>query len=146
MGARFEFHSRWSVDAPPNDVYAALNDIESYPRWWRDVRSVQLVQEDRAHTTVRALLPYTLRFTMTREVSDPRAGLLRVRLDGDLDGYSQWTVRLSARGSDLVFEQQVQLRKQPLRTLAPVLRPLFTANHSFMMARGRRGLAAYLAR
>jgi hypothetical protein len=144
MVAPFEFSSRWFVPAPIDRVYDALHDIESYPRWWPEVRTVDPIDPDHAKVGIKAFLPYTLRFDMIREVADPTTGILRVKLAGDLDGYSQWDLRSLGTGTECLFEEVVELRRPLLRALAPIARPLLNANHTIMMRRGRQGLARYL--
>ena len=144
MSAPFSFHHRWSLPAEPERVVAALADIEHYPRWWPQVRSVDRIDDESGRGRVRSLLPVTMHLVLTREVEDREGGHLRVALDGDLVGWAQWSVD-TARGDGskvtvAVFEQEVRVaaRLHRAATLTPfVLR----ANHAWMMRQGRRGLA-----
>ncbi len=66
-------------------------------------------------------------------------------MEGDLTGWSRWTVTTDGAGGSLVlFEEETRPAKPLLRLLALPARPLFRANHAVMMRRGRRGLAAHL--
>ena len=94
--------------------------------------------------TIRAELPYALRFLMTREVVDEERGYLRAMLTGDLDGWSAWTVKQQDGGYRLLFEEEVTVRRPLLRALAPIGRRVFRANHALMMRNARRGLQAHL--
>lgn len=141
----YRFTDVWSVAAHRRSVFDALVDLLSWPLWWPDVRTVRKIDDDTAEITCRAVLPYALTIRLRRAEQDHRAGRLRVDMTGDLDGYCEGVVRGSARGARLAIDQRVEVTKPLLRALAPVARPLFTANHAMMMRRGERGLRTYLA-
>lgn len=65
---------------------------------------------------------------------------------GDLVGWSRWTVGADGTGARALFEEDARPGHPLLRRLAVPLHPVFRANHAVMMRRGRRGLAAHLAR
>lgn len=145
-GARYRFSSTWLLPGTaPDRVFGAVTDLAGYPRWWSDVRTVRRVDDDTAELICRSRLPFRLVVRMHREHQDERAGLLRVRLSGDLDGVLAGAVRAAGAGTLLQITQDVQARKELLRRLDAVARPLFRANHALMMRRGHRGLTAYLA-
>lgn len=137
---RFAFHHTWLLPAPPERVVEALADIEGYPRWWPQVRSVEQIDAVSGRGRIRSLLPITLRMVLTREIEDREGGHLRVALDGDLTGWAGWTVEESTGGSVATFEQEVRVaaRLNRAATLAPFV---LQANHAWMMRQGRRGLA-----
>lgn len=103
------------------------------------------VTEDRAVVLIMGMLPYSLEFLMDRMEDDPEEGLLKAGLSGDLKGFSSWQVRAEDDGCRLVYDQEVEVHKKLLRTMAPVARPLLRMNHALMMRRGQRGLRRYLA-
>ncbi len=142
----YRFRSTWTVDAPPDAVYAVLERAEEYPLWWPQVREAVRRDADSGELRIRSLLPYEMRITVRQARSDPAAGRLEIAMGGDLDGWARWTVRARGTGTSLLFEQYVEVRKPLLRRLAVPGRPLFTANHAVMMRAGRRGLRRLLAR
>ena len=145
-GARYRFSSTWLLPgAAPERVFGAVTDLAGYPRWWSDVRTVRRVDDDTAELICRSRLPFRLVVRMHREHQDERAGLMRVRLSGDLDGVLAGAVRAAGADTLLEITQDVQARKELLRRLDAVARPLFRANHALMMRRGHRGLSAHLA-
>ena len=145
-GARYRFSSTWLLPGTaPERVFGAVTDLAGYPRWWSDVRTVRRVDDDTAELVCRSRLPFRLVVRMHRDHQDERAGLMRVRLSGDLDGVLAGAVRAAGAGTLLEITQDVQARKELLRRLDTVARPLFRANHALMMRRGHRGLSAYLA-
>ncbi|KAA6223001.1 polyketide cyclase [Streptomyces albofaciens JCM 4342] len=143
---RYRFRSEWRLSAPPTAVYAVLEDAETYPRWWPQVRRVVPVDERSGTASFRSLLPYVLTVTATAARRDPEAGILEIAMCGDLEGFARWTVGAAGGGTRAVFEQEVEVRKPSMRRLALPGRPFFVVNHSLMMRAGRRGLASWLAR
>ncbi|HVL52607.1 MAG TPA: polyketide cyclase [Actinomycetota bacterium] len=132
------------VPAGYDQTYRILQDLTTYPAWWKEVKSVLPVSEDRAVVLIMGVLPYALEFLMSREVDDHESGILRAGLSGDLEGYSSWTVKAAGEGCHLEYDQEVVVTKTLLKTLAPVARPLFRLNHSLMMRHGEQGLRNFL--
>ncbi|POX37919.1 polyketide cyclase [Streptomyces sp. Ru73] len=140
----YRFRSVWLLDAPPPDVYAALEGVESYPRWWPQVAEVHRTDAHSGTARIRSVLPYSLRITARETRHDPAAGVLETALHGDIDGWARWTVRAHGSGTRALYEQEVEVRRPLMRRLAYPGRPFFRLNHALMMRAGRRGLAAWL--
>jgi uncharacterized protein YndB with AHSA1/START domain len=140
----YRFLSRWNLTAPPAAVYEALERADDYPRWWRQVREVNRIDDTTGVVRVRSLLPYDVTFTAREVRRDPAAGVLEIAMSGDLDGWARWTITADGTGSLARYEQVVDVRKPLLRRFAVPGRPVFRANHWLMMRAGRRGLAGHL--
>ncbi|MFD4951047.1 MULTISPECIES: SRPBCC family protein [unclassified Streptomyces] len=140
----YRFRTRWTLPAPADAVYRALERIEDYPSWWRQVREVTRTGPTAGVVRIRSLLPYDLTFTAREVRRDPAAGVLEAVLTGDVDGWARWTLTAHGTGTLAVYDQVVDVRKPLLRRFAVPGRPLFRANHRLMMRAGRRGLAARL--
>lgn len=141
----YRFRSEWRLGAPPDDVFRALAEIDDYPTWWPEVRAVHRLPDDARRLVVRALLPYDLVCTIRQSRRDRGAGILEATMDGDLEGFSRWTITAPPGGTVAVFDEQVVVHKRLLRRLSLIARPAFVGNHRLMMSHGRRGLTAYLA-
>ena len=141
----YRFVSRWHVTADRDAVFTALADLPSYPKWWPQVRAVEPVDEENASVVARSLLPYALRFKLTRHTEDRDRGVLQVRIDGDLDGWARLTLHAGSASCMLLYEQQVTVQHPLLRAAAPFARPAMRWNHWLMMRSGERGLGAYVA-
>lgn len=150
----FRFQHTWVVPAGTAATFAALADVDAYPRWWPQVRRVHRIDADSGHAYVRSLLPYTLDLVLTREVEDADAGVLRVRLGGDLEGWSEFRLEPATRArhapADAVtlarYAQEAVVTARGLDHLTPVAAPVLRLNHAWMMRAGERGLAAWLGR
>lgn len=138
---RFVFTQSWTMGFAPEQVYAVLAAVADYPTWWTEVRSARQVSDDSVELQIRSFLPHTLAIQLTREIEDPVAGLLRVSISGDLEGWSQWQVR---EGTIAEFAQDVVVGGALPRRVLGLAAPLLHANHAAMMRSGERGLRRQL--
>jgi Polyketide cyclase / dehydrase and lipid transport len=143
--ADYLLESRWKVPADPGAVYAALADVESYPVWWAQVRRVRRIDDESGELICRSWLPYDLVFVVRREIEDADGRVLQARLDGDLVGWSRWTVESDGAVTTARFTQDVTVRKALVRRAGLLARPILRFNHDVMMREGERGLRRHLA-
>jgi Polyketide cyclase / dehydrase and lipid transport len=142
---QYAFRSVWRLQAKVDDVFEVLADLDGYPLWWPEVRRSNRLDDSTSELTVRSLLPYDLKFTSSQTRRDRQAWILEASMQGDLDGFSRWTLAAAGTsGCTAVFEEGVTAHKALLRRLALVARPAFVANHGLMMRHGRAGLQTYL--
>ena len=141
----YVFRSVWHVEAPVTDVLSVLDDLESYPAWWPEMREVHRIGGRRFEVVARSFLPYELRFVSEADAPQLDAGIIDARLSGDMEGTVRWTVTASAGGAHLVYDQEVRTNKRLLNVMAPVARPGFRANHTLMMRHGQAGLRTFMA-
>ncbi|GHF39506.1 polyketide cyclase [Streptomyces mashuensis] len=142
---RYRFQGTWTFPAPPTAVYAVLEDADAYNVWWPQVRHVDRIDETRATVRVRSVLPYDLTLAVRATRHDPAAGLLEIAITGDLHGWARWTVRPHhPAGTTLRYDQEVEVRHPLMRLLALPGRPVFLANHAWMMRTARRSLRTRL--
>lgn len=141
----YRFRSVWHLDASPGFVFDVLADLGSYPVWWPEVKDAVRVHDECAEIRVRSILPFELVVRANHSAQDRRAGLLRAQLDGDLEGYASWEMTGRGGGTELLFAQDVVVRKPMLRKASLVAKPFLRANHEMMMRSGERGLREYLS-
>jgi len=142
----YRFRSEWRLAAAPERVYELLADVETYPKWWPQVRRARRLGDGIGELTCRSLFPYDLTFVMRRVVEDPDGFVLRAELSGDLNGTSQWTIRAAGQDSIAVFDEDVSVGSGKLRAAGRLLRPALRFNHDLMMRAGERGLQESLRR
>ncbi len=152
MKHHYHFVTLWRVRATPDEVFAILSDAESLPRWWPSVyRCVQTVLLDDG-TRKRVLdtqgwLPYRLHWE-ARAVEDqhdpPRS--LGITASGDFHGAGLWTLRADGPYTAVRYDWRVRADKPFLRAFSVVLKPVFSWNHRWAMARGLESLELELAR
>jgi hypothetical protein len=144
VSAPYRFDSVWHVQAPRELAYATLADIEGYLRWWPQVREICHIDTESARVKIRSLLPYTLDLVLTRAIQDEAGGILRVDIEGDLQGWCAWELSDESAGTRAGFSQEVVVMAPLLGRAPSALRPLLRANHSLLMRAGENGLRAYL--
>lgn len=141
----YRFDNLWHLRAPRERVYAALADVEAYDCWWPQIRKIQRLATDRGRVRIRSLLPYSLDLVLVRAVQNEADGILRVYVDGDLQGWCAWQLSAGGSGTDARFSQEVEVTVPILQRMPFALRPLLRGNHAHMMRSGEHGLRAYLS-
>jgi hypothetical protein len=153
MAAEYEFRTVWRVAGTAGEVRDVLADGPSLPRWWPAVYlSVATVNEGEGSGTggeiamfTKGWLPYTLRWTLrvTEPVTDAGFALAAT---GDLIGTGRWTFTQDGSEVVITYDWWVSASKPLLRRLTWLLRPVFSANHRWAMARGEESLRLELRR
>jgi uncharacterized protein YndB with AHSA1/START domain/quercetin dioxygenase-like cupin family protein len=147
----YVFVDEWDVRAPKQPIFDALADGRTYPEWWKPVYIAveadgppQLGAVSRQH--FKGKLPYHLHTTSEITEYDPPNRLV-AEVAGDLRGRGVWTLTDAGEGVTHVrFDWTVFADRKLLRTLTPVLRPAFRANHNWAIARAMEGLEPYAQR
>jgi len=147
--ANYEFLTTWCLDAPIDAVFEVLNDATDYPRWWKGVHRVKLMQKGEAtgvgdlyHYLWRSVLPYSLGFEL-RVTRVQRPYLLEGHAVGDLEGVGTWRL-YEGQGTAVVYDWRVRTTKPWMNLFGPLARPAFAWNHDLVMRQGGVGLAAEL--
>ena len=147
--AGYSFLTTWVLDAPLEDVWQAVYEIEQWPDWWRGVRSVEKLESgDPAGIGAlyrhewRSVIPYPVRFDARITKIEPLR-LIEADADGELAGTGRW--RFFAGGETAVtYEWSVRTTRAWMNLVAPVARPVFHWNHDVVMHQGGEGLAQLL--
>ncbi len=148
----YHFVTQWRVRGTVPEVSAILSDAGSLPRWWPSVYlSVDILDPGdarglgkRVELFTKGWLPYTLRwgFVTTRVADDG----FTLEPWGDFAGRGIWTFVPNGEDVDVGYDWKITARKPLLRTLSPLLKPIFRANHHWAMARGEQSLQLELQR
>jgi hypothetical protein len=145
MSTAYRFDNLWHLRAPREKVYAALADVEEYQHWWPQIREIHRIDGDSGRVRIRSLLPYTLDLVLARAAQDEANGILRVHIDGDLQGWCAWQIVVEGAVTHAQFSQEVQVTSPMLQRVPFAVRPLLRGNHAHMMRSGEQGLRRYLA-
>lgn len=147
--ASYEFLTTWCVDAPIESVFDALNDAAGYPRWWKGVQSVEVLEPgdqtsvgELDHFVWRSVLPYSLGFDL-RVTRVERPFLIEGHACGELEGVGTWRL-YEGQGTAIVYDWRVRTTKWWMNLLGPLARPAFSWNHDVVMRQGANGLAGEL--
>ena len=156
----YHFVTTWRIAATPDEISAVLGDAAGLARWWPSVYLRVRVLEEGDERGVgkvvdlwtKGFLPYTLRWRFTVTASDAAHGF-RLEATGDFVGRGIWTLTPAddAEGGDgpltlVTYDWLVVAEKGILKRLSMVMKPIFSANHHWAMARGATSLRLELAR
>ncbi|MGX9902273.1 SRPBCC family protein [Arthrobacter sp. SA17] len=168
-GKDYDFFTVWRVPGTVDEVLAILTDAEALPVWWPSVYlsvvPVPAVAGDSAeadsgkedgdgdrtgagqsyHLHTKGWLPYTLRWTMTPDGPVTRE-VFALSATGDLTGTGRWSFSQDGPETVITYHWQVSAGKPLLRRLGWLLKPVFSANHRWAMARGEESLTLELRR
>jgi carbon monoxide dehydrogenase subunit G len=148
--ADYHYVSTWQLQAPIEQVWAALNDLEHLPTWYSGVQQAhELTPGDaqgvgrRAQYVIKGRLPVRLAFeaTTTRSVP-PRDQELRA--EGELAGTGRWKLEQQGEVTTARDTWDVRTTRPWMNLLAPLARPLFTWNGRGVMLQAGEGLARFL--
>jgi uncharacterized protein YndB with AHSA1/START domain len=148
--ARYDFVTRWHLDAPIDAVFEELLLVEQWPAWWHGVEDVVELERggadrvgSRWRYTWKSVLPYRLVFDMrVTRVQWPVA--IDGAAMGELAGQGLWRLFGERDGTLVRYEWNVATTSRWMNLLAPLARPLFAWNHDVVMRRGGQGLARRL--
>jgi hypothetical protein len=156
VSSDYEFVTQWRVPGTIDEVKAILGDPDpaALTRWWPAVYlRATLVAEGDPDTGVgrevelhtKGWLPYTLRWTLriTQPITDEGYALSAA---GDLAGTGVWSFRGDGPEVEISYDWRISATKPLLRRLTWLLRPAFSANHHWAMARGEESLRLELRR
>lgn len=149
----YHFITRWRVEGRVEEVAEILADSEALAAWWPsaypEVHELEPGDDSGVGKLVslqtRGWLPYTLRWQFRVTESNYPHGF---KLDawGDLDGQGIWTLKQDGLWVSATYDWRVRADKPLLRYFSSLFRPIFAANHSWVMNQGERSLRLELAR
>lgn len=147
----YHFFDRWYIPAPQETVWKTITETEGYTVWWGAVYDrIRKVSDGlpsgvgaKNEVTVHGPLPYKLTFVVeATKIEEPSR--LEVRAKGDLNGKGIWRLRSVEDGTEVTYDWRPSASFPLIRTLSPVLKPLFRWNHDWCMEQGEKGLIRYL--
>lgn len=149
----YHFLTHWRVESTVEEVSDVLGDPMGLPRWWPSVYlAVKQIKPGDADGIGRVVelhtkgwLPYTLRWSF-RVTESRRPYGFSLEAWGDFEGRGVWTFAAAGRFVDITYDWRIRAEKPLLRYLSFLLKPIFSANHRWAMARGEESLRAELWR
>jgi hypothetical protein len=149
MPASNEYHfvTHWRVESSIEEVAEVLGNAPDLTRWWPAVYlSVQQAERGGpVELLTRGKLPYTLHWFFRVTEAHPPHGF-SIEAWGDFEGRGRWTFEQDGGFVDITYDWRIRAEKPLLRYLSFLLKPLFSANHRWAMARGEESLKAELGR
>lgn len=153
MHNAYHFITHWHIAAPPEAVYRTLEDVDALARWWPSVYlDVKVLEKGKpggvgkiVELFTKGWLPYTLRWKFRVTHTDFPNGFA-LEAFGDFVGRGIWTFTPNGLGTDVRYDWQLSAEKPLLKKLSGLLKPIFSMNHEWAMAKGLESLELELRR
>jgi hypothetical protein len=149
----YHFITHWRLEGTREEISDVLNDATDLVRWWPAVYlGVKRIRPGDSSGVggefdlfTKGWLPYTIRWQFrVTESRYPQGFTIEAR--GDFDGRGIWTIEQDGSFVDVTYDWKIRADKPLLRSLSPILKPIFKANHLWAMRRGEESLRLELAR
>jgi hypothetical protein len=149
----YHFITNWRVEGTLREINEILGNGPDLVRWWPSVYlEVKQVQQGDSNGIgaeidlyTKGWLPYTLRWKARNiETHHPHGWTLQAT--GDFDGRGIWTFEQDGAFVNLAYDWKLRADKPLLRNLSFIMKPLFSANHRWAMAKGEESLKLELQR
>jgi len=149
----YHFITHWRIEGKITEVADVLKNAVDLPRWWPsvylDVRELESGDRDGIGKVVslhtRGWLPYTLRWQFrVTESRYPHGYTLEA--EGDFNGRGIWTFEQDGEWVNVTYDWKIRADKPLLKTFSFLLKPVFSANHRWAMAKGEESLRTELER
>ena len=148
--AEYHFLTIWRIEAPLDEVYAAIQDSLHWPDWWASVRKVEQTASGNVNgiNNIRRYswqgkLPYRVVFDI-RATRIEELVVIEGTARGDLEGCGRWDFSRQGRVSVVHYEWHVRSKRWWMNLVAPVARSIFVRNHAQIMEQGGKALARLL--
>jgi hypothetical protein len=153
MTNEYHFITRWRVRASIQDVSSILGNAKDLERWWPSVYLKVEILEPGDGSGVgqvvelftKGFLPYTLRWKFRVNKSDAPHGFT-LQAFGDFVGRGIWTFMQAGEFCEIEYDWRIDAQKPILKHLSFLMKPIFSANHHWAMARGLESLELELHR
>ena len=148
--AEYRLLTIWHIEAPLEEVYAAIHDSLRWPQWWPGAQKVEQISagDSDGIGSVRRYawqgqLPYRVVFE-ARTTRIEKLVAIEGTARGDLEGIGRWHFFRQGAASLVRYEWHVRSTRWWMNLSAPLARPLFIRNHALLMEQGGEGLARQL--
>lgn len=148
----YHFITHWRVQSTIQEASEIIGDATSLVRWWPSVYlDVNILEpgDERGLGRVVSLytkgwLPYTLRWSF--RVTDVRKDGFTLEAWGDFDGRGIWTFQQDGSWVNVTYDWKILAEKPLLKYFSFIMKPIFSANHRWCMAKGEESLKLEIAR
>jgi hypothetical protein len=149
----YDFVTHWRVKSTVEEISEVIGNGPDLPRWWPsvylEVKELERGDENGLGKVIdlytKGWLPYTLRWQFrVTEVRHPYGFTLEAW--GDFVGRGIWTFAQDGEWVNITYDWKIRADKPILRYFSLIMKPLFSANHRWAMAKGEESLRLELAR
>jgi hypothetical protein len=149
----YALQSTWEVDGTVQEVYDIVSDADGLDQWWPSgFLRVDVLERGDAiglgkvlEVVTKGWLPYTIHWWQRVTEIDPPNGFT-IEVNGGFNGRGVWSFSQVGQVVHVDFDWRIDADKPLLRYGSPILKPIFTWNHRWIMARGEESLKLELER
>jgi hypothetical protein len=136
---------RHEFELAPDDLWAAIEDVDSYRSWWPWLRRLEADGGVEAgaewRCTVQPPLPYALRFRL-RIVSVDVGSAVAAELDGDVQGTASFELRPAGAGTEVHLLSALEPGNRWLRAVTRWAAPVAKYGHDWVLDTAVRQFAS----
>lgn len=148
----YHFITQWRVEGTVKEVADVLSDAADLVRWWPAVYlRVKVLEPGDEYGLGKVVdlytkgwLPYTLRWSF--RVTEVREDGFTLVAWGDFVGRGIWTFEQDGPWVNVIYDWKIDAEKPLLRYFSLIMKPIFSANHRWAMAKGEESLKLELLR
>ena len=149
---QYRFVTLWRLQAPIERVFAEIDDVESWPTWWPNVRRVEQLDAGdaeklgaRYRTVFAGRIPYELRFDLRVTDRVPPTSLIGAAT-GELEGIGDWTLWTEEDWTLVRYVWAIRTTARWMNLFAPLpfVDAIFRLNHHAVMRNGLVGIRGRL--
>lgn len=141
----YAFVTTWRIKAPASEVWEVLVTLENWPKWWRALKNVSVIQLN-GHTVYQLTVGYLLYFLHFKlvfgTVTIPYKAVLHS--SGDLEGNGTFYVSSYGDETTVIFEWHICITKPWASFVSRFCRSFFTCSHAIAMKWFAQGMATRL--
>jgi hypothetical protein len=149
----YHFITEWHVQSTLQEVAEILSNAPDLMRWWPSVYlNVSELEKGDANGLGKVIdlytkgwLPYTLRWQFRVTESNAPYGF-KLEASGDFVGRGIWTFLQEGGTVKIIYDWKIRADKPMLRYLSFIMKPVFSMNHHWAMAKGEESLKLELLR
>lgn len=149
----YHFITHWRVQGSIEEIMQILGDGPGLVRWWPsvylDVKQLEPGDKNGVGKVIslytKGWLPYTLRWQFRITESNYPYGFT-LKAWGDFIGRGIWTLAQDGEWANVTYDWKLGAEKPLLKYFSLIMKPIFSANHHWAMARGEESLSLELAR
>ncbi len=152
MSKDYHFITQWHVRGRVKEVTDIIRDRDALVHWWPSVYlNVEELEAGNADGVGKVLrlhtkgwLPYTLHWQF--RISQIHTDGFSLIASGDFEGRGIWTFKQNGPCVNITYDWRISAEKPLLRYFSFIMKPIFSANHYWAMAKGEESLKLELAR
>lgn len=148
----YHFITHWRVQSTIKEVSEIIGNAADLVRWWPSVYlDVNILEPGDEHGLGRVVslytkgwMPYTLRWSF--RVTEVQPDGFTLEAWGDFEGRGIWTFQQDGSWVDITYDWKILAEKPLLKYFSFIMKPIFSVNHRWAMAKGEESLKLEIAR